>query len=550
MCNDASLTTSPGIDNIECVTNPSFDGNPNQLNITSVTFLELDQNLQLLTSSTVTNDLKNGDTVEFASFTVNPDQATLTKVPSTIEVGIMAQDADGNSILTNWVVSFSNACDAYPVISVGDTIGWTEFANVRPPPGSLCPLAATPTTAPSAGAPTTSTTAPTGEEPTTTTSEPTASVATPKPSTKAPSRPQPPTLSPGGSVAQPTGSVAQPTLPSTKAPTTLAPVTPSPTHPLVANCIGSGSSFYSKDKNKGAKSNVFYRDCYYEPDGSKAKMPKGSLKAPDPKVIKGSKGYSKAIKGGSWSVSGSRSGLYRPAPTHPPTVPPQGGGSVATPLPVGSQAAAPTAASQAVGSQVAAAPTTTRTGAPSPSAMVSVPWVDQPTTDDAMVSNTTDDTFSNTPPPVTQVDDDDASPTVAAPTMPSLIPPSPLSPGASGNNTLPVGGGPSSSSTANSTTSDTSTIAGIVIGGGLVMLVMGFGVWQIKRQRSHGLIRDLDDDDLDGKRAVDMSSSESTMGLTSSQDHTSIYHLESHEVDDNGMNHDLELDPLAPQQVS
>ena len=131
-CSDGTLAMGDaGIADIECVTNPEFTGSPSDLNITSVTFLELDQNLQLLTSSTVTDNLKNGDTVEFASFTANPDQVTTTKLPSTIEVGIMATDKDMNSILTNWVVSFSNACDAYPVISVGDTIGWTEFVSVE-----------------------------------------------------------------------------------------------------------------------------------------------------------------------------------------------------------------------------------------------------------------------------------------------------------------------------------------------------------------------------------------------------------------------------------
>jgi hypothetical protein len=129
-CSDGTLMAGDGIVDIDCVTNPPFTGSASDLNITSVTFLELDQNLQLLTSSTVTDNLKNGDTVEFASFTAtNLDEVTLTKLPSTIEVGIMAQDKDMNSILTNWVISFSNACDAYPFISVGDTIGFSEFVR-------------------------------------------------------------------------------------------------------------------------------------------------------------------------------------------------------------------------------------------------------------------------------------------------------------------------------------------------------------------------------------------------------------------------------------
>jgi hypothetical protein len=85
----------------------------------------------LLTSSTVTDHLKPGDTVEFASYTVHPDNVTAIKLPSTVEVGILASDpATGTSYLTNWVVTFTNKCDQYPVLSVGDQIGWTEFVSI------------------------------------------------------------------------------------------------------------------------------------------------------------------------------------------------------------------------------------------------------------------------------------------------------------------------------------------------------------------------------------------------------------------------------------
>jgi hypothetical protein len=128
-CDAKNIQIGKGITDINCVTNPPFKGNPSDLVFTSVSFLELDQNLQLLTQHNTNKNLRNGDMVEFASYTSNPGKVTTTSVPSSIEIALMAQDLSGTKYLTDWIVYFSNSCTDYPVFQVGNTIGWTLFVS-------------------------------------------------------------------------------------------------------------------------------------------------------------------------------------------------------------------------------------------------------------------------------------------------------------------------------------------------------------------------------------------------------------------------------------
>jgi len=180
-CADTTISVStPGVIDVQCSINPIVMGSVDDVIAFQVQIMELDQNLQVLGSgTTIFNTFRNGDTITFESVIADPNAST-DRVPSSLEVGIMAEDATMSRIFQTWTIAFSNSCEIYPVLTVGQQIGWTMMSQLQPPPTAFCPLAAgSPTIAP----------APTGPVPPPIPSTPAPGVPTAKPkSTKGPTR--------------------------------------------------------------------------------------------------------------------------------------------------------------------------------------------------------------------------------------------------------------------------------------------------------------------------------------------------------------------------
>jgi hypothetical protein len=137
-CSD-DIVPGTGVNATSCLV--SGLNNPNVTDLvpvsaSSIAFLELDQNLQVIVDTTFTNNYTDGETVKYTSLTaVGLNPTNITAVPRGLQVSIQGSNAEGEQIINVWIITYSNDCGFYPVLTVGERIGWSIFVSCCP---SLC----------------------------------------------------------------------------------------------------------------------------------------------------------------------------------------------------------------------------------------------------------------------------------------------------------------------------------------------------------------------------------------------------------------------------
>jgi hypothetical protein len=126
------MLPSAGIAEFECVIQPfqtgaTIDLRPVQ--VETIDFVEFDQANGRLTESSLFDPLQDGDTFTFTSFSADPDAVAVPTVPRAVQVTMLAQNSVGQPLLMTWLIAFTNSCAIYPVISAGNSIGWTDFVS-------------------------------------------------------------------------------------------------------------------------------------------------------------------------------------------------------------------------------------------------------------------------------------------------------------------------------------------------------------------------------------------------------------------------------------
>jgi hypothetical protein len=129
-CADANIV-SDGVVATDCSITP-FQGEVSSLvpvNVFSVDFLELDQDGQVLNQRSSFVDLQDGDTVSYESFSINPELVTELTAPKTLIVSFIARNAAREPLFMQYLITYSNSCEDFPVLFPGQQIGWTRFVS-------------------------------------------------------------------------------------------------------------------------------------------------------------------------------------------------------------------------------------------------------------------------------------------------------------------------------------------------------------------------------------------------------------------------------------
>jgi hypothetical protein len=130
-CADANIAVSDGVVATDCSITP-FQGEVSSLvpvNVFSVDFLELDQDGEVLNQRSSFVDLQDGASVSYESFSVNPDSVTELTAPKTLIVSFIARNAAREPLFMQYLITYSNSCDAFPVLFAGQQIGFTRFVS-------------------------------------------------------------------------------------------------------------------------------------------------------------------------------------------------------------------------------------------------------------------------------------------------------------------------------------------------------------------------------------------------------------------------------------
>lgn len=102
--------------------------------VTTVSVLELDKQLRVLAQTQYVDDFRNGDTFTYTSLaaslegiaTLDPD-----RMPGGIQLDMVGINQEEQPITNVWVILFENDCNIFPVLEIGDTVGWTILVGLH-----------------------------------------------------------------------------------------------------------------------------------------------------------------------------------------------------------------------------------------------------------------------------------------------------------------------------------------------------------------------------------------------------------------------------------
>jgi hypothetical protein len=130
-CDDSQLD-GQGISDFECVIAPFQTGANIDLtpaSVETIDFVEFDQALGRLAESSLFQQFLDGQSFTYTATTADPGSVMMPTVPRALQVTMLAQNSIGQPLLMTWLITFSNSCNDFPVINVGNRVGWTTFVS-------------------------------------------------------------------------------------------------------------------------------------------------------------------------------------------------------------------------------------------------------------------------------------------------------------------------------------------------------------------------------------------------------------------------------------
>jgi hypothetical protein len=138
LCVDSTVRGNPGVVGADCfqrgvgVDAASInDTVPIQIN--TIQILELDADQSPLAQTPYDNTYQNGDTFVYTSPLLasqqDIDALTPDTVPRGLQMNLQGINQEEQPITNVWIILFNNNCSFYPVLNIGDNIGWTTLVS-------------------------------------------------------------------------------------------------------------------------------------------------------------------------------------------------------------------------------------------------------------------------------------------------------------------------------------------------------------------------------------------------------------------------------------
>jgi len=133
VCTDNSVGGA-GITETSCIVetrdmNQNPD-NPVPISVSEVQVLELGQELQVVGNSQFEGQFFDGHEFSYTSMTItNPSGVTPNTIPRGFQVFITGVNSDEEPLVNQWAITYSNDCGLFPLLEVGQVIGWIEFVS-------------------------------------------------------------------------------------------------------------------------------------------------------------------------------------------------------------------------------------------------------------------------------------------------------------------------------------------------------------------------------------------------------------------------------------
>ena len=133
VCTDTTVA-GPGINNTACIVT-SRDQNENVTNpfpvtVSEVQVLELGRNLKVVGNSVFSGTFFDGDEISYTSVTVEePETINADTIPRGFQIFITGVNSDEEPLVNQLVITYTNDCGIFPLLEIGDLIGWVNFVS-------------------------------------------------------------------------------------------------------------------------------------------------------------------------------------------------------------------------------------------------------------------------------------------------------------------------------------------------------------------------------------------------------------------------------------
>ena len=138
VCEDLNVG-GPGINDTACLIGTRLPDTENVTDlvpaqVSEIQILELDQNQDVVGQSVFTDGpFFDGDKVFYTSIvSTDPELVNSVSLPRGIQVSINGNNALNQPLLNTWGILYNNDCGIFPLLTVGQNIGWSVFVSQAP----------------------------------------------------------------------------------------------------------------------------------------------------------------------------------------------------------------------------------------------------------------------------------------------------------------------------------------------------------------------------------------------------------------------------------
>lgn len=119
--------SSGGIEDATCIVTGFDNINVTDLvpvDVSSVQIIEIGQNGAPISVAQETGDFRDGDAFAYTSISFEGAVA-----PRALQIRALGRNVEGEPLVLQWAITFTNSCQFFPVVQVNDSLGWTIFVS-------------------------------------------------------------------------------------------------------------------------------------------------------------------------------------------------------------------------------------------------------------------------------------------------------------------------------------------------------------------------------------------------------------------------------------
>lgn len=138
ICTETNVLLNPGIKGVDCFqrgvgTDADLINDTVPVQINNINVIELGQQFEALSTTPFAGSFADGSTFVYTSPNLaTPEEVnnlTTSTVPGGVQIVLDGINKEEQPITNTWIILFTNDCGWYPVLDVGDNIGWTTLVR-------------------------------------------------------------------------------------------------------------------------------------------------------------------------------------------------------------------------------------------------------------------------------------------------------------------------------------------------------------------------------------------------------------------------------------